>query len=320
MTPSAHATKTFRLPSRINCRNLWSRRAATQAECVRVPHIVRKTLASNRTPLKPLGVAATCRPPAEIAKLLETPTGRTGACIFGGAFDMLALHTVALAGGLDTGRMSLQLSKITEVCDIPVILGPIEVNMSVYLDGASSAKLVRCHKDAEVAVVALLLYWHKDDGRVLTAMWNALSDVVFDGRAYGTGAAFKIKQFASCQDEEAMRDVIGISAFRKCIVLADIADAIAQEGSLTGADKEAEKMETLFKKISPTSFSTWSAETVKRFLSVGRRLKGNVAIMELMQQWEVTYKRNTYVDAITNLRAAVSASSTDADSLPCFLS
>ena len=229
------------------------------------------------------------------------------ACIFGGTFDQLSLHEAAHATSLDTGRIAFCFEKVNKVGDLPSVLGTVIVNSSLWLDVGSKVKLVRCNKDAEVAAVALVAYWVQDER---DAIFEVMSDIVFDARAFGTSLDFKMRKFSLVQEEDDARDVLGMSAVRKCLMLAELSTALWADGRFSAKGSEPERMEALMKAAGQ---SGWSTETCRRYLSIGRRLSDDQPALQLLQKWELFYKRSTLVDSITNLRAVVGAATSSED-------
>ena len=99
-----------------------------------------------------------------------------------------------------------------------------------------------------------------------------------------------------------------MSSARKCIFLHDLATDLANEGS--PGDNDVEKLIILFKKASST-LSTWNADTMKRFLQVGRRLVADKPLKLLVQRWEYLEKRNALIDSISVLRTICSQASSN---------
>jgi hypothetical protein len=262
--------------------------------------------------LAPSGVGAPVRPLQEVRKLAEQAKGES-ACIFGGTIAQLTLTGLALDNGMDTGRISHCLAQIGSPDALKEVLGTMQVNSSLW-SSEQIGDFRRCHKDAEVAAVVLAIYWHREDENLVDIMLKSLSDLVFDARAYGMSLDFKLEKFSLSQKEEDQRDVLGMSAARKCLTLVDLAGDLVQEGRHAHLKNESDKLEALFKNSRSASFlENWSAETMRRFLQVGRRLSAEPKIIELVQRWEMLDKRYTFIDNMATLRAVMGCATTSED-------
>ena len=74
--------------------------------------------------------------------------------------------------------------------------------------------------------------WHKDvpdSDPLKIAIAKEVSDLVFDMRNMGTGAAFNAEKLKLMDKDDKKREVIGTSARRKCMYLVTVADGLTNE-------------------------------------------------------------------------------------------
>ena len=142
---------------------------------------------------------------------------------------------------------------------------------------------------------------------------RALLDMVFDARTFGSGATLSCHIFKLSEAEEAMRQVLGLSAYRKTLVLAL---AVQQAIDEKRHPKETEEGKILLNLFQDEAVETkgWNVDTVSRYLQVGKRL-GGVELSTLTQTWEHHRKRESYVDSIASLRTAVASCQTEEELL-----
>jgi len=91
---------------------------------------------------------------------------------------------------------------------------------------------------------------------------------------------------------------MGMSALGKCLLLVDLSDMFERE---LGSSDTAKILETF--KAHRVKMEGWSPETMARYIAVGRRLKRQVCVLELLHTWEFAHGRKTCFDGITALRA-----------------
>lgn len=261
--------------------------------------------------LAPVGSAAARREPAEI-KALAQEKGCGHPVMFSGTFNMLDMYAVAVPNTIDAGRIAFVCEQLTHVHSLSEELGTIQINTSQWTADEATG-LVRVHKDAEVTAVALCLYWHRDaDSKLTKAMWESLADLVFDARAFGTGSEFRINKFSIIGKEESVRKVLGLSAARTCIYLIDTAAELIAEGLHADQNDESSKLRKLFESAKGKFSVEWNLDTLRRYLSIGRRLN-NPRLRALIMLWEYMHKRDALIDSIGVLRAAVGAATSDND-------
>ena len=221
------------------------------------------------------------------------------------------MHAFAIPNTLDLGRISHLLDNVTSSACLSDMLGVVKVNIDLCPhDGMQH--LVRCHKDAEVVAACLVLYWHKETG-CLEAILVALSDLVFDARSMGTLSSFKIEKFKMAEKEDADREVMGMSSYRKCLFLVDLASDVSAENVFPDVTDEAQKLVRALGSAKGV-LSTWNVDTMKRYLAVGRKLK-TASIQTLIERWEFTEKREALIDGINMLRAVCAHSLSDVELL-----
>lgn len=102
------------------------------------------------------------------------------------------------------------------------------------------------------------------------------------------------------EDEERKKEVMGMSALGKCLLLVDLSDMFETE---IGSSDTSKILETF--KAQHVKMDGWNPDTMSRYIGVGRRLKRQAAVLELLHTWEFTHGRNTCFDGITALRAFI---------------
>jgi hypothetical protein len=112
------------------------------------------------------------------------------------------------------------------------------------------------------------------------------------------------------EEEERKREVMGMSAFGKCMALVEISDALVNEGQ----SQDAGAVLQLFKS-SKLDSSSWNQETCGRYISVGRRLSSMPPVVEILERWESYLGREALFDNITALRAFTGLNIGDEESL-----
>lgn len=255
--------------------------------------------------IEPIGRRCSTRAPYEVKEGIRG----NAECLFGATLGMLNLNVRASKAEVDVGRMRW----VMENCRSAEDAGPFLTSLVVdarHFAGQELRDLHRLTHDAEVDTICLLLYWHRDDADVMAALRATLKDVAFSMEDWGEGCKAKVEEFRRDEVEEAKRDVLGKSAWRKCRKLVDISDTARQEGA-TGVT-DADSVANLLKRLGGDIASSWNKETVARYLIVGRRMS-DPRLTQLMQRWEFMYKRQTLVDGISVLRACTSVATTDED-------
>lgn len=104
------------------------------------------------------------------------------------------------------------------------------------------------------------------------------------------------------EEEERRRNVIGLSARSKCLALLEIVDCLGTDTSQA------------FKEIAEKLSSDWNQETVKRYVTVAKKLNASPLLMEALMQLEFIHGRDSGLDGITALRSLVSLNLEDKDS------
>jgi hypothetical protein len=151
-----------------------------------------------------------------------------------------------------------------------------------------------------VAAALLLLYWHRNDEHVLHWMCAACADIVFEFHAMGVGCQSQLRKFGLVEDEESLKKVLGLSALGKCTVLLNIASTFEAERGTS----EPSKIMDGFKDVN-VQMTNWNAETITRYLSVGKRLQACPEVVAVLKLWEYSHGRDASFDGITALRSLV---------------
>ena len=193
--------------------------------------------------------------------------------MFSATLGSLNLHSFAIPNTMDLGRVSHLLEHTKTTGGLADMLSVMKVNIDICPHG-DLTHLVRCHKDAEVVAACLVVYWHKDKG-CRQSILVGLSDLAFDARSMGTLSSFKIEKFKIVEKEDADRDVMGLSAYRKCLFLYDLALDVVVENLFPEITDEAQKLVKAFTAAAKGVLSSWNLDTMRRYLGVGKKLKSS---------------------------------------------
>jgi hypothetical protein len=109
------------------------------------------------------------------------------------------------------------------------------------------------------------------------------------------------------EQEERLREVMGMSAMAKCLALAKLHDALKAEGKV--GDKD---LVTMFQRT-PGCNAGWSLETITRYIQVGRKLAANQEVLSILERWETFMGRDAAFDPITALRSLAGLNVSDED-------
>ena len=104
------------------------------------------------------------------------------------------------------------------------------------------------------------------------------------------------------EEEEKKRKVMGLSAFAKCQVLAEIVESV-------GSHENA--CEVVANKLT----SEWNNDTVKRYVSVAKKLQSMPLLMNQIVQMEYDHGRDSAIDGITALRSLTSLNLEEVDAV-----
>lgn len=92
---------------------------------------------------------------------------------------------------------------------------------------------------------------------------------------------------------------MGLSARAKCLVLLELADSL-------GGQAES---------VAPRLAAEWSVETVKRYISVARKLNSQPELIQAILQLEFEHGRDSALDGITSLRSLMGLNLEEKDSI-----
>ena len=106
---------------------------------------------------------------------------------------------------------------------------------------------------------------------------------MLEARKLGHGAAFSGQKLKLVEAEEEQRKVIGLSAYRKCLYLVTVSEQVQKEGLFMEAKSNADKIMMLLQQ-SDLKVKTWNVDTVKRYLSIGKRLD-SAEVRSLLDRW-----------------------------------
>ncbi|CAL1139915.1 unnamed protein product [Cladocopium goreaui] len=157
---------------------------------------------------------------------------------------------------------------------------PIDLNRilrTIEINADNAVWTTDEYKDM-VAAACLPCYWLKDEEHIIYWLADSLTDVVFCLSPQGTGADFLLKKFSDYEEEEKKRNVLGCR--RKVLTCED-----------------------------------WSADTVKRYVAVARKLESQPQLVQTILQLEFELGRDSALDGITALRSLVGLNLEETDAV-----
>ena len=211
---------------------------------------------------KPQGKAVPIRTLAEVKKTVSKHVRP----VFSGSLGQLDLKRTA-NDDFDAGRVINVLGRIKMIGDFVDEMGAIIVNVDLATSEADLFQRANC--DAEIAAVCIAAHLHKDHTQELVEFAAILSDLKFEARCMGVGAQFMIGKLDLVSTEDDKRNATGMSSFRLCKYLVKISDQVRTEGLYSGKGTDADRLMACLEQNGMVR--TWSPETVKRFLNIGRK-------------------------------------------------
>ena len=186
----------------------------------------------NSLEIVPTGIKVPVRTYDNVKVVIQA----TGTAMFGGSLSQLDLQRRAINNPL-TSKLHCIIGTAKTDSALNDLMDVIVVNV----DAGNPSSYVRANKDAEVDALCLLMYWCSND-KALTARLNTIAaDLIFDGRAMGdVSKVFSAK--LNLMEAEESRDVIGVSAWRKCQFLLDAQARIEADGRHANIKNAGEKM------------------------------------------------------------------------------
>jgi hypothetical protein len=148
-----------------------------------------------------------------------------------------------------------------------------------------------------IAAAVLLIYWHREEEHAVYWMLKSCQDIVIEFRNIGKGIVFSVNKFGFIEEEEQKKQIMGMSAFGKCIMLARMA---------TDSDASAPKLRELFRHshfLCDARGEVWSADCITRYINAGRKIASEPSLQQLMETWEYTLGRDALLDSWTALRS-----------------
>ncbi len=256
--------------------------------------------------LEPTGLSAPLVPLPELKAKAHKLVGTGAKCIFGGSLGMIDLDArIRPPSDLDLARMRWACENLVTAQDLPTMLGTIVVQGEL---GTASSKLGRVERDAEIDMALLAMYWHKEKEKTLQALAESSRNLVLSAEALGSGIDLHIERFSRYEKEEQKRHVLGQSSFRKSLALRDLVEAARNQRE---GQSDAELAARLL--TQRQDLKAWNKDTCRRYLQVAERMQ-DPKMQRLMTRWEFLFKRDTLVDGIMILRAALATTPRD-DSL-----
>ena len=156
-----------------------------------------------------------------------------------------------------------------------------------------------------------MIFWHAQDKQVHSRLIELASDLVFLGRRLGLGLKVFAAKFDMMNLDEKSRDAMPASSWRQCIFLSEyLARTILEEKHAEMPSAPQRLMKVMTEDCDRNRIQGWSADTLGRFLHIGRCLES-----EQVKSWlivaEATFKRNAFLDGILLLRACVGVTQGD---------
>jgi hypothetical protein len=151
-----------------------------------------------------------------------------------------------------------------------------------------------------IAAACLLIWWCRGDEHLLFWLTKSASDITLSFRCCGNGTSFQLRKFGYIEEEEKAKQHLGMSASGKCRVLVVLAESVEKDRGTS----DPAAIITAFKETE-VRMDGWSAETMGRYLAVGRKLIACDELCSLLQLAEFSNGRSAHFDSITNLRALI---------------
>ena len=153
------------------------------------------------------------------------------------------------------------------------------------------------------------MYWVSHGKHASDRLVQLASDLVFEGRDLGTGSEVFGAKFELMNSEEKSCDALAVSGWRTCIFLAEYLERVTAEGRIADAKTPGEKlMKAMI--LDCTHIQEWNADTLSRYLQVGRRV-AEEKVKRWLVIWETMYKGDALLDGIMLLRACVGVPNDD---------
>ncbi|CAL1144013.1 unnamed protein product [Cladocopium goreaui] len=131
------------------------------------------------------------------------------------------------------------------------IIPTVKVNSDLWTSDTNKIKdLQRLNGDSELAAALLIAFWFRNDSDICHWLKRELADIVLEFYSYGVGSQFDLAKFGTTlpnllvglvEDEERDRQVIGLGAADKRLVLAKMVDGAMTEMALS-EDKAIEAL------------------------------------------------------------------------------
>ena len=260
---------------------------------------------SSLPPMVPAGIASAIRTFDPVRQLI---TEHGDGITFSGTLTQLILDSRAV-NTIDTGMIGYIIEYASTDSFLKKLIGTIIVNIDEGLHNGKA--YYRVDSDAEVDALCLLMYWTRGCKASEERMISLASDLVFEGRRMGRGSKFFGARLELMNTAEKRRFTWGVSAWRKCIFLCDYLDRITAECQLSTSRSQGER---LMKAIGEdcTTNDDWSADTLNRYLQVGRRVAAT-KVRKWLSIWETVLKRDSLLDGIQMLRSCIGVTKDDED-------
>ena len=131
----------------------------------------------------------------------------------------------------------------------------------VNIEDGEQLRFNRANKDAEVDALCLLMYWNSTDQQVQSRLIALASDLVFHGRRLGAGSKVFAAKFDLMNADEKSREALAVSAWRKCIFLAEYLDRVLLEERFPDVKINGERLMQAMTEDC-TKINGWNGETL----------------------------------------------------------
>ena len=225
---------------------------------------------SQHVSVQPIGATCQVRDPADLFV-----QAKTSPILTGGSLAQLHLRADAVST-LDGGRIAFLMNEYTSGRKLLQNVGNIAISNDSW-DGTHQVDLHRLNKDAEVHVLCLYAYWLKNDSFNI-----ALADLKFEYQAAGFGSDKTCSTLRMIDTEEKNRYVSAMSGWRRMELYVTLSEQLVREQLYPDVASDADR---LIKHLVLKKLSVWNinAETMGRYLALGRRCKKPLLIGELQK-------------------------------------
>ena len=253
--------------------------------------------------LKPMGIAvpkAKCIDLAAQYKKSDAPTSMS----FSATIWMLDLrHRLMPLDKLDLARTRWAIQAVSVHGQLSKVLDGFAVAAESLSDAEEFKDLRRVERDADLDAVLLVVYWNRPQDETQKHPWyDHMRDLHFKAQRVGIGVSASVERFLRFEEEDAKRNVMGLSTFRRAEELLDLVKKAAVQRT-TGEGDADMAARVLGEK--PQLKASWSADTCRRYLTIIDRF--GTEACGIMSKWEMKFGRGCLLDQLHTMRSAATA-------------